>query len=454
MLKNSRKLGDSEQLSYLINQITPHNIVATGELTQKIDEEILRHALNLLQKRHVALNYNLDVQGQEENFYYLKTINKIDIKNITSTDKNHWLNIMESELIHQLVIPNKPFIRCIQVINGQKVYLMLNIQHMIADGISLVNLMLELIQISNNIRQHGINITNDLLKEMNVYHHINQSLEELIPEKYKTLPEHSNIDTIGIYLPDEVVSQYTASFPIQERSTGLVHFDFDEEKTNSIHQICKLKTISIHTFICACLILVLRKNLKHVNIDASQKIMMGCNTPIDLRNYLSPPVSRYQLGFYSGLLNNFHSVSEKDDIWHLAYKIASQLKNDVASGYQFKVTQSYRPLIDSVRSADELVEKLKICQPSAGVSNMGKIEFRTNQPHFELKTLHIGASCHAYSRNENTFFICVNTFNGKLYCNFHYPKPVFRKQRAEYLTQLIIQEINTSLENVLIPVSS
>ncbi|OGT11433.1 MAG: hypothetical protein A2X77_04385 [Gammaproteobacteria bacterium GWE2_42_36] len=419
-----RELSPTENRLYLLNLITPHNVIFIAEFSGKLDVEILREAIKRLQKKHAMLSVSIENEPSfKPKFCSLPTGTDTPLSILHDDNiQNCWTEKTEQLLIEQLNQKGKPLFKVVQVNFGTGFYLFLVLQHLICDGKSLMALFQELLDEIDTIENQ--------LDVSPVMHPFAPPINELFPDLC------GETTSLGPLFDNPNESKYRSLYlhiPISQRNTGFVNLTLSKREFTLVYGACKKKQISLHAFLCACLCLMLRKNLFHFQSDLNDSVHIGCNSLIDARPFLKTPLENNILGFYSSCILADYKVDKQADIWALARFIEDDIKRKKDSYDFIKRMKRHETFTSKFTTPEYLIESMRVDEPALSVSNLGKINLISPVKNLHLVNCNVAGSCHAHSRNQDTFFITILSFANQLSINLHYVKPIIPRERAEHL---------------------
>lgn len=408
---NFRNLGASEKLALRINKITPHNIVTCTELEGNISITQIKHNFNICRKKNPLLRCTII----NNKFVFTKVLPKFIYHKENSLPSilyaQRRMQILISKRLDEKAQP-PVYIELVEFYNN-KFFLFVTIQHTIADGVSVAFLTKHLL--GSSVKPTSINKFD------------NFPLEYLIPP----LPAQLVENKVSVIKSTKKLANLKT---VLNHSTGMKILELDTSITDKICAFCKEKKFSVTSFLTACFSLTLSIIISEKTNTYSS---ICCNILINLRRYLTTPISDENLGFYSGYIPIIVGLEQIGSPEQVSQKIHKELYGKLNNTEQFIMTSTYDELADPQTSDEDLLNTIKVESPSVGISNMGIIkDGALLEASLKIKTMHIGVTSHPYSRNENTFFVCIITCKGKMSINIHYPLFIFSTERAEALAGL------------------
>lgn len=405
-----RYLTPTEMLMAKIDQAHPFNIQCIFTLYDNtITIEAISNALYLLQKKHLLLNvslafndlFNFEIQETSIPLYVLNpNIDSIDIEahkviNQSLNSKNDLCIIVHYMRMHE---------------NEHKFIFTLN--HLIADGVSLSNLVISFSDILNN--KYSINhfqASDGLALEKLVN-------SDYLENSYKELNfsnKTANLSSTVIHPNNKNIMQL-----------------FDEHTTSKLIAYAKTHKITITQLLSAILILSAIEVLPILH----QADTILCDIPINVRNLINPPISNNYLGnLVSGIyLPIPKNLVVETDLLSLAKLIKKLFKQKFNPTTILKECQQMTYEECMKKSLSNI---MNIDYPVLGVSNMGVVKSDS-----KIKNnFFINTSLHSMWCKYYLFFMSVITINGCLSISIHSAKFISENQ-AERLYQNLVFNIN------------
>lgn len=413
-----RPAGYSELLAEYINFVTPHNVIAVAVIDKIIDATTVSKAVTLMTMRHPILNAYIDHSD------YIKFVNiQADVRH--NNDISYYENppesletIIEQHLKLQLTGIQRPLFHVTQIISDNATHILLTLQHTICDGLSILALLMELTEIIDNL------ISNNTLTYPNK--NCLPSLDDLMLGEKVVI--HTDL------LPSLEKTEVLENNPISKRYTGINSLALRKAQKNTLLRYANQHRTTPMRVILAMLTKLSHKHARTGNTHFDVNIM------VDLRKFLNRSITENDIGFYSGYIHIDVDVANKNRD-ELTQFIHQQIKNSLEEKKYFGFSRAYRTLLESCNTIEDFINHIGVERPAIGISNLG-ITTPKHHKNFTLKSITPFVSCHAYSRTEDTFFICMNTYLDKMYINFHHPLPVFQREKMQTIIDDFLIEID------------
>jgi Condensation domain len=140
-----RALGAREHMFWLMNQKHPVHLTVTAEVKGITKAQSWRDALDAVQRRHPILSTSIKLNVEGQPSLYQVDAAPIPLRVVDGSIQEHW----ELELDREMALPftPEPLIRTVLIHKPQSAVLILVAHHAIADGMSLVFLIRDLLQV-------------------------------------------------------------------------------------------------------------------------------------------------------------------------------------------------------------------------------------------------------------------------------------------------------------------
>src|ERR1700738_4980010 len=145
--KEVRALGPMERLFCLMDQNHPAHLTVTAEVKGFTNVQSWRDALHEVQKRHPVLSTSINRNEEGQPALYQVDAAPIPLRVVDGSVQGRW----ELELDREMAVPftpeQAPLIRSVLIHKPQSAVLIMIVHHAIADGMALVFLIRDLLQV-------------------------------------------------------------------------------------------------------------------------------------------------------------------------------------------------------------------------------------------------------------------------------------------------------------------
>jgi NRPS condensation-like uncharacterized protein len=417
-----RKLGQLETLMEILNQrAKTWNIVTISRVRGNLQPSILKQSLNILQHRHPQLNYR--IINIDNNYYFQNSdIQKIPLITVRQKELHDWETIVNQQ-INEAIDSSKYLLRVIlvQFVHHPEInYLITTTHHAIADGLSSLKLHSEILTYYQQINDKTITIPTTITPL--------PPIETLLPSSSKSI--QGKISTIILllkiafqtYFSNNKTLKLEKYVPIPQRHCQIIHKQLDVTTTQKLIDQCHQQNTTVYGALCAAMLLTAAQTITN---HQQHNIRINSFSHIDMRKRLEPEISQEEMGIFSTLLMEFHTIKPKKSFWELAREIKQQLEQNIKLGDIFKMILLAKPLINFMLDFPRQIAA------TVSISNAGKLNFSHSYGELELEEISFAGSYPLYA---GMFIIHTNTFQGKMFLNFVFSLPALSQ---ETITELV-----------------
>ncbi len=410
----NRKLIPFEEAMKMLTRSISGNLVTISRVGGGLTEKILRQALDLLQIRHPFLNCHIIGSPGDLHFKTEGTpkipLRIVEIENLNTED---WQSVAIEEINNQ-IDSEKVLMRAvlIKTLDSNVNYLIITLEHIICDGISIVYLMSELLSICGQILSENKIPSISKLPML-------PSLDDLLPKveiKWHNQQIDKEIKTLEV----------EQDLPLELRKTGLVHKKLAPEITKVIISSCKEEHATVNGALCAAMMLAVADKIK----DKDKNLFLSCFSAINLRQRINPPISNHDLALLASSLYTIHEIIEDKSFWELARAITKIVKEKLETDVIFESKQILESLISNY---DNNMPKAPC---SVGITNLGYVKIPSNYGSLKLEEISLAVA--VQFSMENTFFSAALTFEESMMLNFLYCQPLISHKTIEMLAEKTI----------------
>src|ERR1700733_1993743 len=256
--KEVRALGAMERLFWLMDQNHPVHLTVTAEVKGFTKVQSWRDALDAVQGRHPVLSTSIKRNEEGQSALYQADAAPIPLRVVDGSFPGRW----ELELDREMALPftpeQAPLIRSVLIHKPQSAVLIMIAHHAIADGMALVFLIRDLLQVLSGGQIEPLSF--------------NSSAEELL----STLPEGEEVVQVGA--PQAEPALYREDDGLTPRSTAR---KLDENLTATLKERARREGTTVQGALCAALVLAGRKTSSTWR-NQSVRVM----SPINVRAHL------------------------------------------------------------------------------------------------------------------------------------------------------------------------
>ncbi|MEB3277790.1 MAG: condensation domain-containing protein [Lyngbya sp.] len=424
-MNHNRVLSVNEQAMELLNrQKGSFNIVTITRIKGKIREEFLRKSLEAVQRIHPLLNSRIIGTLNSLEFTTDGT-EKIPLSIVDSGVNQNWQDVVREEL-NKTIDSHKVLLRCIlyQESGLQTSYLITTVHHAISDGLSCINLQSEILKCYQKIAS-GHSVEVDSLPPL-------PSLEELLPKwmqgnkgvsKGKWFLLESKLKMI-LHKPEQLKSEKTVS--LEFRSCAMTHRFLKKEITQKLIELCRQENTTVQGAICAAMLLTISNKIK---MGKTRKINLSCNSYVDLRRRLEPPIRNEYMGFFASLITTFHQIKPQMSFWDLSRDVTKNIEAGLKRKDIFKPIMMFRKILEFY------IENPDNSSITVSVTNIGKVNIPDIYGDLEIEEISFVPSQTIFGK---IFTVAVTTFKDQMILNFVASQPSISQDTVEMLANNVI----------------
>lgn len=423
-----RSLVPSEEAMELFNRHSGSlNIVIISHLQGAIDEVILRKSLDILQSNYPCLNWCIAGSLSSLRFTHEGT-KQIPLRVVNKTSYQCWQNVVTEEL-NTKTASEECLIRYTLWQNDQETdsyYLISTIHHGIADGLSALQLQVELLEIykkialglSFKVKQNSLNfpvITDLLPKYLQGYRGFLRSALFLLKLKLKMLWVQ----------PESLKSE--VKVPPQLRSCIMTQRCLNPVLTKKLVKLSKKNQATVQSALCSAMSMATAKKISQ---GEKRNINVSCQSYVDLRSRAEPIISLNAMGILVSFINSLHTLTPHKSFWDLAQEINREIKLALSRQDYFK------PLRLINKACAYYLYNLDGLYLTTSITNVGKLNVPQQYGNLELKAISFLPSNVVFGR---VITLAVTTFQDKMLLNFVASQPSISQETLETLAEDVIQ---------------
>jgi NRPS condensation-like uncharacterized protein len=406
------------------------NLFATGTgiamfgFTGQLDEEKLRQALNLVFIKHPLLRA---VISHDNNAYYFELTVKFDeipISFIYNAPDEEWKHIAE-EVINSEIETQKSLWRFYAIKNKDEnsCQCILNIHHAIADGMSLMKL------VEDILNYYGQILSNTSF---------NYSVLPLLPSIEDIIKERIRLKSLQFVQDNsesiELTSiPYQKYVPIGKRKTKNIYIFLEPKKNIQINQACNTRETTVGALYNATMLITAQQML---NEEANISLI----TPVNLRKYCTQELGIENLGFYITCAATKHErVNSQSDVWQLANEYKKKLDVEIYKAVELTLNRQDFDLSKLTAMLDiESAAKRKHFTTGFCVTNKGKSNMPMKYSGLLLDFYYATTSRQA---GDIVINLSVTSIEDKTYLCFTYAEPLVGTIWAEQFVERFLNNL-------------
>jgi NRPS condensation-like uncharacterized protein len=358
-----RALGAREHMFWLMNQKHPVHLTVTAEVKGFTKVQSWRDALDAVQKRHPILSTSINRNKAGQPALYQVDGAPIPLRVVDGSVQGCW----ELELDREMAVPftpeQAPLIRSVLVHKPQSAVLIMIAHHAIADGMALVFLIRDLLQVLSGGHIEALSFSST-----------GEELLSKLPNGEKIV--HTEASQAGA--PQAKPALYREDDGLAPRATAR---KLDEDLTATLKERARHEGTTVQGALCAALVLAGRKTS---NTWRKQKVRVM--SPVNARAHLRAGEA---CGLYlgAGAMIPFQ-LGGSSDFWELA-RFA---KKEIAPSQTLQSLYASLHGLEAIMTKDMEVETA--AQIAAGafardlmVSNLGQMPYASEFGELKLEAV-------------------------------------------------------------------
>ncbi|UYP45933.1 hypothetical protein NEF87_002218 [Candidatus Lokiarchaeum ossiferum] len=415
-----RNLGAMEKMFYNYKS----TIMLYAQIRGKINAERLKTVLRKLQDRHpmMKVTINLDEAGQP--MFITNNHLEIPYKLITNTSVETWVQTAEKELTRPFKIEQELLWKVVALTSShdfkisEEFELLVFADHCLADGMSFMFLLRDLLEILSNPDKEVIPLGD--------FPAVDDMLPPEIINQIQKIEQRSHEIT-------DIQSEVTSTIPQpiedtkipsrESQKLGLIPWTMNSEIYGKFRDRCKLEGITQYSGLCTALLLAFDRDPPRINI------------PVDIRNYLKQDVGE-SIGFYISSINLGLKVRQVKRFWKMAQKFNSRLKQNLKIAQLFNwfllEKSAYAKAIKSVLKNDPLT--------TFWVSNLGSLKIPVIYGDYEVTSMRFAFP------NYQELGVTINSVKDQLFLTISFPFMVYSKETINGKIKNLTEILQSAIE--------
>jgi len=380
-----RALGAREHMFWLMDQKHPVHLTVTAEVKGFTKVQSWRDALDAVQKRHPVLSTSIKRNEEGQPALYQVDAAPIPLRVVDGSVQGHWE--LDREMALPFTLEQAPLIRTVLIHKPQSAVLIIIAHHAIADGMALVSLIRDLLQVLSGEQIEAFSFSS--------------SGEELV----KKLPKREEIvqaEASQAGAPQAEPALYREDDGLAPRASAR---KLDENLTAALRERARREGITVQGALCAALVLAGRKTS-----STWRKQSVRVMSPINARAHLRAGEA---CGLYlgAGAMIPFQP-GDSSDFWELA-RFAKQ---KISPSQTFQSLSASLHGLEAIMTKDMEVETA--AQIAAGafarelmVSNLGQMPYESKFGKLKLEAVWGPTALQGLDGEQN---VGIATTNGAL----------------------------------------
>lgn len=415
----NRLLTPSEHLMWLLGCDRPINVSLSATIRGGVSVNQLTEALGWVQRRHPLLGVRIVTNEQQQPQLVSQGVGVIPLQVIERQGEQHWCEALCTELLRPFSWSEEPLMRVV-LLHSPDVSELIMTYHHIGDGLS------------------GAYLMRDIWCEMTQPGSYRQPLPEIPPidQLMPPIARDGEDDSAGL---DWEIGADATTLLEEDGIQGklhLLHWYFSPEEMDRLIARCRQEQTTVHGAVCASFLLELA-----AEVSSSEETVLKCLSPLNLRNYLAPPVGE-NFGEYVARVITSHLLNQGTQFWDLARDVKHQInqaivdKSIFSGGSKAKSFLSTNPNTMTVRQYGKDMVSSDIT-----VTNLGRLEIPLRQGGLELEKLFFTVT----GLRHEPIIVGITTIGGKMCVTLRYIDSLTPSASAQRINQGAIERLREAV---------
>jgi NRPS condensation-like uncharacterized protein len=360
--KEVRALGAMERLFWFMDQNHPAHLTVTAEVKGFTTVQSWKDALDAVQRRHPVLSTSIKRNEEGQPALYQVDAAPIPLRVVDGSVQGRWELEVDREMAVPFTPEQAPLIRSVLIHKAESAVLILIAHHAIADGMALVFLIRDLLQVLSDGQIEALSFSS--------------SAEELL-SKLPKAEEIAQAEASQVGAPQAEPALYLEGDGLAPRAIAR---KLDEKLTATLKERARREGTTVQGALCAALVLAGRKTS-----DIWRKQTVRVISPINVR---APLGAGEACGLYlvGGVVPFQHGDSMT--LWELA-RFA---KKEISRSQTFQSLSMSLHGLEAIMTKDMDVETAAQIAAVAFardlmVSNLGQMPYKSEFGKFKLEAI-------------------------------------------------------------------
>ena len=432
---DNRLLDTHERAVEILNRrANSYHVVTISRIRGLLSVEVLRQALDLIQKRHPLLNSR--IVGELNNLRFEAGAIQIPLKVVNKLDSCQWEEVVLEEL-NEKIASDKVLMRAVLVtIESQRDinYLITTFHHTIIDGLSSVRLHSEILTYCQNIESDEVDSKKIApLSPLPI-------IQKIFPKSMlgfsgfiKTIFYLLKMGLKFIFYRPATLG-FEKYVTVEHRSSNMLHRQIDAEITKKIISASRRERTTVHGTLCAALLLAIAKVISY---NEKSNLCLSCLSYVNLRQRLQTEISDDNLGMLVASINSFHTVGDETSFWDLARNIKQTLEGSLENDDIFSNLLASKTLANFILNNSNQI----LC--SLAVSNIGRVNIPEVYGKFQVEEISFVTAVALFA---GVPVVAISTFAGKMFLNFMFSEPSISRVTMEEIADYTINYLKNNVD--------
>ncbi|WP_067862026.1 phthiocerol/phthiodiolone dimycocerosyl transferase family protein [Nocardia shimofusensis] len=438
-----RALSPMERWYWILDQISPLDVIARVRVDGALDESSLRAGADALAKRHPLLRVTV-VENGKSGPGFEPTDAALPVRSITGAAET-WAEEVDTVELARSSAPGAPLARVLRVAHGNSHDVVLVVSHIVADGTSALSMLRDLVEYAATAQQGAPVVVEPL--------HTVDAPETRFPSRYQGTLGVARAVCTALAGQVRMLAARPRRLPAQaqveptQRRTRLLRRELDTPEVERLVETCRAAGVSVHGALCGALAQAIGEEIGE---GGAGKLTIG--SPVDFRGELEPPVRPDEAGAYVCTLPTVVRYAPEPDIWSAAAQTNRDLRERTSAGQHFALVAMLAAITPKTPadSAGAMKTAERRGPGNICLSNIGRYDFPTRAGEWTLS----GAQFIAGISMSGYYVGTVNTSHGKLFWNFTYIDGIVSAERATTIADRTLELLRAAITSTREPAAS
>ena len=437
MQSQERPLTDVERAAWLIDQVSPLKFVTVAHVAGDLDEAALRRALDAVQARHPLLRVGIAPGAPPR---YRATTRPIELRVVPRVDDETWRVEVDREREAAMDAASGPLVRVVLVRAADRCEILATSHHVMSDGMTAIYFMRDLLdaagrwlagsdpRLASLPPRPGVDAL--LSREVRGWRGLRRALPYGLRQLLTLLRR-----------PRKLAEEHHV--PLDRRRSRTRHVVFEADFTAALHGRCRAERTTVHGALAGAALLAVHAHLQRGQ-DPRGLALLGCCTPVNLRQELDPPLADDEIGLFVGPVVSFHEVGGSQGFWALAREVRDAV-HAARSDHGPATALATQCLLLPRRATPRIVAK-HLYHPLFGaiaVTNLGAPAIARSYGPLTLERLHVNPTSNPFG---SLLSLSVTTVHGRMTVNFNYNERVLGEETIDALVAGVCERLQRGAE--------
>jgi len=382
-----------ERLMY-VDGVTPVNCVISARLYGVLSEERLRNALDKVQAKHPMLRATVIEENGVPYFAIRSRTTRIPLRTVRRSTEDDWRKVMLDEWQTPFPVKQGPLVRLVWLRSDGISELMLVGHHCVCDGLSLVSILREILQLIDQPDVH-------LASYLPVH-----SVRDIVPKEILASRRKA------ILIKGKAALFRLFAMTIKEKTTTpegkhyLIYWKADASSTEALKQRCRVEQTTPYAALCVAFMQGFRQIM---GTRFKNKVMC----PVNIRRYI-PSIHNDMMFNYAPTIALRMDDRPNQRFWEVARSLKEAMNRKIDNLDVYEHLLAAEELHASVPKLISLLRQSKGSYDCA-FSNMGRIDIPKFYHSFTIDCF-LGITVALPWRNSTT--LVTSHFDGKIDLSF------------------------------------